>query len=79
MATEQGVKIRGRWYVHELQAAEAGAQSKTLYPVRRVLRRRIDRATKEPEVLAIMKAPEGGKYAEWIPERLVTSGSIIPS
>ncbi len=79
IANEQGQKILGSFYTYELKAVDADADSKTLYPVKRVLRRRIDRATKETEVLAIMKAPEGNKYAEWIPERLISNGSIIPS
>ena len=67
--------LLGKMYAEELMRVEVDTPSQLLYPVQRVLRRRIERATGREQSLVQYRVPL--RYVEWVYSELVEKEAII--
>jgi len=74
---ENAEPILGKFYAEELLPVDEETPSQLLYPVRRIVRRRVERATGRQQTLVEYATPL--RHIEWVYSELLDKGSIIGS
>ncbi len=71
--TYTGTTVAGSWYRNELLKVPKNSMTQTILPTRRILRRRMNRASGEEEVL--VRTADGTE--QWVTAEAVRNGAIV--
>ena len=70
------VPVQGSFYFAELKSVSDDEESRPVYPIEKVLRRRRNRATGRPESLVRFKGVD--RHIEWVDDSLLSREPIVP-